>query len=370
MTVYSNVHTSLLTVQSGGKSDATVVNNTEPGAALTVASGSTANGTVAKVATIAFGGVDTNAHVLNGAHINIGGNSQIATVDAGSVAPVQNKGYLGYSTIAGVLSVVAGGTSDTNVIDVGGNALISGSSLSDTVYNGAAMTVLGVGTATGTAISGTVTVSGKLNTSYVEYNGQAKIGNGGVATRAHVFLGGVMTVQSGGKSTGTIADQGGAVDVLTGGQSVGDRGGNGGEYNIAAGAMINTFQGGLSFVNVDAGAIVRGGFKLGSNTTATFNCAVPAQAVTFSDKSNNKLILNDPSTFAATIYEWALGNTISLPTVLFAGATRAWVQNGATGTLTIVSGSTSVSLLFAGAFTSANFVLADDGLGGVLIKHN
>jgi hypothetical protein len=161
--------------------------------------------------------------------------------------------------------------------------------------------------------------------------------------------GGEIEVESGGRAT-TITLVGASELVFNSAVAMGvDLSGNG---------SLTVYKGG----------VLSGGLTLGGGSAVIAGTMGAGQTVRFTGAPAT-LALNNLPGFQAAIS--GLANTsekIDLGGFTYAQTeTRAWVQSGSSGTLTVRDGTKTASLTLIGVYTTSNFVLSDDGHGGTFI---
>jgi hypothetical protein len=279
--------------------------------------------------------------------------------------------------------MVGGGT----IVDQGGGFVFSGGTLNNVTYQGpleltnqAAQAIISNGlavTGTGGSLPGTIDLTGagaSLNFATTETldNVTVNIGN---ATSADVlqasFNGGSLVI---GSSATIVSNDLGALATLAAGSGAAldldgtlDAFSNGGTFTLADGGGTFTNDGSIIVSNgdtlnaataIDAGT-GNGTIDVGGGGVADFAGAVAGgEALVFTD-TTGILTLHTPTSFAATIDNFAIGNTIDLAGIAADAAT--WLG----GTLTISNAGGSVAALsLPGDYTDDLFNVAPDNTGG------
>ena len=293
-------------------------------------------------------GTATNTTISGGVQFvgsNFGtGTATNTTIDSLGVQFVgysSGTGMATGTTISGgtqfVGDVSGTGTATNTTISGGGTQYVgyggTGTATSTTIENGGVQ-VVGYGSATAMATATDTTIDG---------GGIQVVGSdSAAATATNTFIsGGEQLVSSGGTATDTTVFSGGLADILSGGVAdtpVID----GGTLQLAAGAKIAT--GPVAFAAVsgaNGGTLDLTGMGTGSVFASDFTAVI--------------------SGFTGTGGSQAMSDEIN---VVGAGPgdTVSWSQNGASGTLDVMSGGTVLeSMTLDGTYVTSQFVLTNAG---------
>jgi autotransporter passenger strand-loop-strand repeat protein len=222
----------------------------------------------------------------------------------------------------GLEVVEAGASASGSVIDTGGQLYVAaGGTASGTTLTG------GIDTVVGTAIGTTVNADG------VDY-----VAGGGLVSGATLNNGAIQVIYAGGTALGDHANSGSLEYVTSGG--------------IASSAIIS---GGT--MEIESGG------------------SIGAGPITFATSGGGTLRLDDSVHFGGLIAGFGLPDQLDLTDIAFISGTTtsSWTQltsgANASGTLTISDGTsgTTASITLLGTYTSGNFHVTSDGLGGTLV---
>jgi Hint domain len=344
----------------------------------TLGSWSNNGGTISNAASLVMDGSLTTGNI--GIITGSGGITEVGLLDnSGATLNVGSGTQLGTITLT-TGGVVSGGT----IVDQGGGFVFSGGTLSNVTYQGPleltkqgaqaiisnGVTVMGIGG----SLPGTIDLTGagaSLNFATAETldNATVNIGNatsadllqasfnGGslvIGPNASIVsgdLGALATLTAG---SGTMLDLDGTLDAIASGGTftLGDTGGtfiNDGSIVVGNGDTLDA----ATAITAGAG---NGTIDVGGGGVADFAGAVAAgEALDFTD-ATGILRLHQPTSFAATIDNFASGNTIDLAN--FTADTAVWSP----GTLTISNAGGSVAALtLLGDYTDNLFNVTTDG---------
>jgi len=185
---------------------------------------------------------------------------------------------------------------------------------------------------------------------------------------------------------------GGSLMLINGGTIVAD-GGNALVIDTGANAITNTGTiqatglGGLEIVGsiVNSGTLLTNGSSIliGGNLTGSGDVLVSGiSSVEFAAGSGNDVVLdagasglivfNDADTFTGNISGFDFNDQIDLRDVVFDPNTGlSYLDNGnGSGVLTITDGTRSIQIAMLGAYQTADFVMASNGQGGLLLTNH
>lgn len=321
-------------------------------------------------------GVATSTTVLNGGYqyVDSGGQSIGTTIQTGGRQTVSSGGVASTTTVNGA-QYPSGGTANGATISSGGvqyvdsGAVASGTSVKsgghDSIYVG--------GTASAATVSSgayEVINSGGVSVNAVISGGIQYVDSGGVASSATLLAGSHETVYSGATASGTIISSGAFQTISSSALSVAAMVNSGGhEYVQSGGAASAATVNSGGVLTVSSGGTVSGGLTLSGGTAIVSGALGAGQVVAFQG-SGGLLDIANPSSFAATVAGFVLGDQMDLPSFTYSASTESatWSQTGTSGTLTITDGALVAHLTLSGSYVTGNFKLSMDSTGGTLIK--
>jgi autotransporter passenger strand-loop-strand repeat protein len=338
-------------------------------ATTTVGSGSTQDvlaGGTASGTTVSSDGIQYDAGITSSTTLSGG----IQVVFASAAATTIDNG--------GTQNVVSGGTASGTTVSSGGIQYDAGTASSTTLSGG---TQVVFASATGTTVSGggTQVVLGSVASTTIDSGGVQDVGSGGMASGTMVSSGAIQydagtasgTTLSGGatqvvfgSAAGTTIDSGSTQDVVSGGVASGTTV-SGGAFQYDAGTASNTTLSGGT-IEVFSGATINGATLSGGLLELQNGATAGTSTITFAGGGTLKLDATGADGFL--VAGFAVPDEFDLSDVNFASATKQYVGNTSSGTLTVGDGTNSVSLLLLGNYTAASFSLgAETGGTGTVV---
>ncbi|HZZ86989.1 MAG TPA: hypothetical protein VFE13_01520 [Caulobacteraceae bacterium] len=209
--------------------------------------------------------------------------------------------------------------------------------------------------------------SGALAIDTVIDGGVQKVRAGGETSDARITGGGVE--YDFGYASGTLIEAGGLEVVERGGNSDAAVVRTGGRQVVVSGGMANdTILSGGTLIVSAGGSVCGGGFTIHAGKAVIAGDIAAWNTVRFAGSAGT-VELDNLAGFAATIAGFHRAKQrLDLGGFAFsADETLTWVQSGTRGALTITDGDKHATLILSGAYTAADFQLADDGHGGTVI---
>ncbi len=388
-----------------GTADDTAIDS---GGIQDVVAGGAASGT-----TVSSGGTQYDAGTASGTTLSGGtqvvfGNAAGTTVDSRGTQDVMaggtasgtavssggtqyDAGTASGTTLSGGTEVVFGTAAGTTIASGGTQQVVAGGTTSDTTVSSGG-TQYDAGTASNTTLSGgTQVVFGSAANTTVDNGGTQDVVAGGMATGATVSSGGLQNdagsaigaTLSGGtqvvfaSATSTTVDSGGIESVAAGGTASGTTVSTGGIQYDAGTAISTTLSGGVQAVygsaagtTIDSGGyeVALSGGTVGGATisggTLELQSGSTAGNSTITFAGGGTLKLDAAGAYGFLVAGFAVPDAFDLSSINFASATKGYMGNTSSGTLTVNDGTHSASILLLGNYTAASFNLGKEGGGG------
>jgi autotransporter passenger strand-loop-strand repeat protein len=365
-----------LSVSSGGaNASMTLLGNYAGGQTLSVTNGQTSVGLIVQSgaspqfasAIDSAGGTDvTFSPVFENVFVSGGGVASNTIVNNGGFFKIFPGGVAsGTKVFSGGIEITAFGTGKTTgtVVFNGGEESVAGTAISTLVSSGGVQSVFaGVASDTTVLSGGLLNVQGKTINAVLSAGGSAIIGaaiNTGIASGTTVLSGATQNVNSG-TASGT---------VLNGGREIVS--GTGETEQLA---LVNS--GGLEFLSngglLDSATISGGTVEIGNggrlSGTASFATSGGGtlqldQAINYASAGAVVSGFTSGADFIDFIDFLAVGYSAGVTTSTWTSTTSA-----SSGTLTVISGGTSASILLLGNYAAGQFTLASDGNGGTRVS--
>ena len=361
-------------VEAGGTASGSVISGSGE---IYVVAGGVLSGT-----TVSSGGYDVVLGTTIATTIKSGGighdfgSASGTVVSSGGVEVLWSGGVASGSIVSGggEVYIIAGGTLRGAQLS-GGYDVLFGSAIGTTVKSGGLDFDFG-------AESGTVVSSGGLEVveagasasgSVIGTGGQLYVAAGGTASGT-TLSGGIDTV--GGTAISTTVNGGGVDYVIGGGLVSGATLNNGATQVIyAGGTALGDHANSGSFEYVTSGGIASGAIISGGTMEIESGGSIGAGPITFATSGGGTLRLDDAVHFGGLIAGFGLPDQLDLTDIAFISGTTtsSWTQltsgANASGTLTISDGTsgTTAHLTLLGNYTSGNFHVTSDALGGTLV---
>jgi autotransporter passenger strand-loop-strand repeat protein len=217
------------------------------------------------------------------------------------------------------------GTASNTTLSNGGTEIVFASDTSATVESGGVQAVVAGGTAIGAAVSG----------GGIQYDAGTASGT--------MLLGGTEVVY--GSAASTTIDSGGYALALSGG-IIDATTINGGTLEFGSGANAG----------LDPIGFTGGNSAVFSNTLSNDSTVVFAGGGT--------VRLDQPVAYNVLVASFGVPDAFDFTDIAFASATKDYVGNTSSGTLTVSDGTNSASLLLLGNYTAASFNLGPESGGG------
>jgi hypothetical protein len=316
--------------------------------------------------------------------------------NAGSTLDVGTKTALGRVSLTGS---IAGGT----ILDAGNGFTFSNGALDAVTYEGtmslntasARVGIYGGITLTGAKGTGNGAIAVTGASAELDFYGTETVdaatitlGSGNNSASLQAFtnelistltLGANLTIKTGGLTTSILA--GNSASIVNLGTIISDVNGgnllinstnyltNAGEFEVTNNAaldvdptLLNTGKilvekGDAFFQNEVTGALELRG-SIGSGQSIAFSGA------------GGKLLIDDPTQFAAGVSGFAKGDSLDLTNIGFGSATKLSYSGSSTeGTLTVTNGALTASILLFGQYVASGFADATDTRSGTLVTY-
>jgi len=375
----------------GSASGATIDGTSAHAGTMKVSSGGIASGTTISgdgVLRVLFGGLASGATVSSGGALVDYGTASGTRVSSGGVA--YDAGKATSMGLLGGTEVVFGSAVSTTVESGGTQDIASGGIAKSTRVLSGGIQYDDGGARGTTLLGGTQVVFARATSTTIDGGGIQEVVAGGTATSATVSSGGIQydagtasgTTLSGGtqvvfgSAVSATIDSGGTQDVVVGGSASDTTVSSGGIQYDAGAASDTTLSGGLQAVYGNAAntTVDSGGYEVvlsgGTVDDATISSGLlelqggaTAGSSTIDFAGGGTLKLDATGAYSFLVAGFAVPDLLDLSGVDFASATKQYVGNTSSGTLTVGDGTNSVSLLLLGDYTAASFNLSAEGGG-------
>jgi autotransporter passenger strand-loop-strand repeat protein len=374
--IYTVLNTGQTIFVSAGQTSAGII--VTSGAEIVVLSGGTADNIVvlsSGIEAINFGGAASGTTVSNGGIQYDAGTASATTVSSGGAQIV--FGSAAGTTVegGGNQQVTSGGTASGTAVSSGGIQYDAGTASATTLSGGGTEIVFGSAAST-TILSGATqqVVSGGLASATTISSGGIQY-DAGTASATTISNSGTQVVFA--SADGTIIDSGGTQQVVAGGLASNTTISSGGIQYDAGTASGTVLSGGVQAVYGSAAntTVDSGGYELvvsgGSISGATIGTGGTLELGSGASAGSSTIVfaggalrLDDAVAYNFLVASFGVPDAFDLSTIAFASATKAYVGNTQSGTLTVSDSTHSASIQLLGNYQAASFNLGAEAGGG------